>query len=310
MIGAVDVGGTKIAVGLVTLTGELVDSVSIPTQPSQPYDVALGSVISALETLATSHHAPLLGIGVGMTGRIHPGGVLHENAFLPTWGGQCPSRDLSARFGVECAIENDADAAALAEHSWGVSARSPRLIYVTVSTGIGGGVVLDGKLYRGVGGCHPELGHHVIDPAGPACFCGAPGCWESLSSGTAMAAWARQQQGGDPGWDARVICDLAEQGHVAARQAVDRTARYLGVGLTNLITLFAPDSIVLGGGLMQRWGLFQEGVAATVRQHCGLVPWDKVTLTVSNLQHPGLQGAAATWLHHHGKEGYPSRLGK
>lgn len=299
MLGAVDIGGTKIAVGLVSRAGQLVDSVSLPSQPARPYPEALEEVISALHGLLASQGAELRGIGIGVTGRLNPGGELQQNSFLPAWSGRSPAGDLARSFGVKAAIENDADAAALAEYQWGGSAGSERLIYVTVSTGIGGGVILHGKLYRGVDGCHPEIGHHVIDPNGPACFCGANGCWERMASGSALAAWARDN-GGSPDWDARAVCDLARQGNPIASRAVAREGRYLGMGLANLITLFAPDRIILGGGLMQRWNLFQQTVESILASQCGLVPWKKVQLTVSTLRQPGLLGAAAVWVHHIG----------
>lgn len=300
MIGAVDIGGTKIAVGLVTDEGQVLGGTNLPTRREQPYADGVDEVAAALRDLLAAHRVGLDGIGLGTTGRLTPDGALTPNAFLPTWSSQRPAHDLAARFGVRTAIENDADAAALAEARWGAGRDAERFIYITVSTGIGGGVVLGGRLYRGVGGCHPELGHHVIDPAGPACFCGASGCWESLASGSALAAWA-QAHGGDADWDARRVCDLAETGHPLARQAVARSARYLGIGLANLITLFAPDGIALGGGLMRRWELFRPAALAVIEQQCGLVPWRSVRLAQAGLLQPGLAGAAAVWLQQSGR---------
>lgn len=299
MLGAVDIGGTKIAIGLVTGSGQVVDSISLPTDPLESYHRSLGKVIQTLERLMQANKCSIAGIGIGATGRIRPDGSLLPNQFLPNWSDQLPAGDLGRHFNVTSAIENDADASALGEYLWGAGIGIGRLIYVTVSTGIGGGIVQDGKLYRGVAGCHPEIGHHVIDPQGPACFCGANGCWEQLASGTALAAWAREN-GGDGNWDARVVCDLAEQGNLIALLAVERESQYLGMGIANLITLFAPECIVLGGGLMQRWYLFSAAVEKVVQSQCGLVPWSKVKLAASSLQHPGLVGAAATWVHHFG----------
>lgn len=295
MIGAVDIGGTKIAVGLVTREGQLVDAITLPTRREQPYSEGLDEVGASLRTLAATHQVDIEGIGIGTTGRLTADGALTPNAFLPSWSGRVPTHDLAAQFGVTTAIENDGDAAALAEARWGAGRDIERLIYVTVSTGIGAGIVLAGRLYRGVSGCHPELGHHVVDPAGPACFCGAHGCWESLASGSALAAWARTH-GGDADWDARRVCDLAEAGHPLAQQAVQRTARYLGIGLANVITMFAPDCIALGGGVMRRWNLFRPGVLAVIEQQCGLVPWSRVHLGPAEVTQPGLVGAAAVWL--------------
>lgn len=299
MIGAVDIGGTKIAVGLVTGEGQIVDAINLPTRREQAYADGLGQVADALRGMLAGHDVGIDGIGIGTTGRLAADGALTPNAFLPTWSGRTPARDLGAQFGVTAAIENDADAAALAEARWGAGRDLERLIYVTVSTGIGAGSVLGGRLYRGVDGCHPELGHHVIDPTGPACFCGAHGCWESLASGSALAAWA-QAHGGDADWDAQRVCDLAEAGRPLAQRAVERTARYLGIGLANLITMFAPDCIALGGGVMRRWDLFRPGVMAIIAQQCGLVPWPRVRLGLADVPQPGLMGAAAVWLQQSG----------
>lgn len=299
MLGAIDIGGTKIAVGLVTESGQLVDSVSLPTRAEQTYQAGLESILHVLNTMIEKHHASLAGIGIGVTGRITPAGVLHPNQFLPAWSGQDPARDIGDYFGITGAIENDADAVALAEYQWGSYANAERLIYVTVSTGIGGGIILNGKLYRGVDGSHPEIGHHVIDPGGPLCFCGAHGCWESMASGIALASWTREN-GGDPDWDARLICDLAKQGNSTAMRAIEHEAYYLGLGLANLMTFFAPDCIVLGGGLMQSWELFRNNVESVIQNRCKLIPRKKIKLSVSGLQHPGLVGAAATWTHHFG----------
>jgi glucokinase len=299
-LGAIDIGGTKIAVGLVTESGHLQDSVFLPTLPEQPYSAALGDVTTALENLIQTNKATPRGIGIGVTGRITPtSGMIQTNQFLPNWSARYVGQDLSAHFGITTAIENDADSAALAEYRWGVGAGAERLIYVTISTGIGGGIILNRKLYRGVDDSHPEIGHHGIDPNGPLCFCGTNGCWERMASSTALTSWAREN-GGEADWDARTICNLAETGNSVARLAVAREAHYLGIGLANLITIFSPDYIILGGGLMQRWELFRENVEATIRRHCGLVPWQKTHLTISQLQHTGLLGAAAVWIHHYG----------
>ena len=110
-----------------------------------------------------------------------------------------------------------------------------------------------------------------------------------------MKNWA-QANGGDADWDARKICDLAEQGNVLAQQAVARTAHYLGIGLSNLITLFAPECIALGGGVMRRWQLFCPGAVAVIEGQCGLVPWQLVRITPAGLEQPGLAGAGAVWL--------------
>ncbi len=304
MIGAIDIGGTKIAVGLVGDTGRILARSDIPTRDLASVEVGIPRVKTVLRQLVAESGGRLQGIGIGCTGKIDPlTGVMGPNSFLPGWSGLNlyeALRDLN----VTLAAENDADAAALAEAAWGVGVGKSRFIYVTVSTGIGGGIVLDGELYRGVNGAHPEIGHHVIDPTGPACFCGAHGCWESLASGTAMARWVQSVKGiefAQGEVNAARVCQWAEQGNALARQAVDREAYYLGLGLGNLITLFAPEMIALGGGVMNSWDLFAPRASQVVHEMCGLVPARETQIRPASLgASTGLIGAARVWVHRFG----------
>jgi glucokinase len=208
---------------------------------------------------------------------------------------------LSMRLGLSVAIENDADAAALGEWAWGAGRGSSNFMLVTVGTGIGVGLVLSGQLYRGVGAAHPEIGHHVIDPTGPLCFCGAHGCWESLSSGPAMERWSQTQYPHEKPLTAREICTLAEHGDQHALAAVQRTARFFAIGLANLVTLYIPECIALGGGLMQAYPLFKDEIQSTIQNNCGLVPHEKVRVVPAALgAYSGLIGAARVWLNRYG----------
>src|SRR5580692_13200515 len=183
MIGAVDIGGTKIAVGMVDDQGTVLAKTQTPTDPER-YSVSVEEVTRMLREMAREAGAEISGIGIGSTGPVDPiRGEFGDVDFLPGWRGKNLVRDLEQRFGVRAALENDGDAAALAEAGWGAGRNRTRLIYITVGTGIGGGIILDGKLYRGVDGAHPEVGHQVLDPSGPQCSCGFRGCWESLAAG-------------------------------------------------------------------------------------------------------------------------------
>jgi glucokinase len=309
MIGAVDIGGTKIAVGMVSQTGQVLARAERATAPEGGLADGLERVAAMLDDTATRAGGEPHGIGIGCTGPVDPlAGTIGDVEFLPGWEGANLAGELSGRFGVRVAIENDADAGALAEAAWGAGRGASRFVYVTVGTGIGGGIVLDGQLYRGVSGAHPEIGHHVLDPSGPPCFCGARGCWESLASGPAMARWTRER---DPEGnrfaiseplDARAICAAAQQGNALAREAAARTARYLGLGLANLVTLFTPDVIALGGGLMRSRDLFWDTILTTIRTTCGLVPHEKVEIVAAALgPDAGLAGAACVWLHRYSR---------
>jgi glucokinase len=300
MIGAVDIGGTKIAVGVVDDNGKVLARAELPTD-SDNYAAGVDAIVSMLRQTEKDSGAKLRGIGIGSTGPIDPiRGEFGDVDFLPGWRGKSLVRDLEDRFKLRAALENDGDAAALAEAGWGAGRNRTRLIYITVGTGIGGGIILDGKLYRGVDGAHPEVGHQVVDPAGPQCNCGFRGCWESLAAGPAMVAWIESHaptgyvQG--QGITAKKICELAKQGDEIALQAVEREAFYLGLGLANLINLFTPDAIVLSGSVMKSAPLFLERIRKVIRKGCRFVPAEKTELTLASLgDDTNLIGAARVW---------------
>lgn len=296
-IGAVDIGGTKIAAGGVREDGTIAWRDECLTSPNQGFVVAMERVVEMLHRMKRAC-GELAGIGVACPGPLDPmTGVIGDVGTLPGWQGASLTDALQPEFGVTVAVENDADAAALAEASRGSGKGSRKFIYVTVSTGIGGGIILDGELYRGAGNSHPELGHQIIDRSGPRCYCGANGCWESLASGVAMSSWVQQQEPDTAPVSAEAICELAVQCDELALRAVKREGYYLGLGLANLVTVFTPDVIALGGGVMKSSGLFLGDVLKVVRETCTQVPAEKTRITLASLGHDvGLLGAAQGWL--------------
>ena len=300
MIGAVDIGGTKIAVGMVDDQGTVLAKTQTPTDPER-YSVSVEEVTRMLREMALEAGAEISGIGIGSTGPVDPiRGEFGDVDFLPGWRGKNPVNDLARIFNVRVALENDGDAAALAEAGWGAGRNRKRLIYVTIGTGIGGGMIFDGQLYRGVDGAHPEMGHQVIDLVGQPCSCGLRGCWEALAAGPAMAALFKAQAPADyPNREsitARRICELAQRGDAIARKATDQEADYLAIGLANLINLFTPDAIVLSGSVMKSAGLFMDRIRAVIRSGCRFVPAEKTELTLASLgDDTNLIGAARVW---------------
>ena len=298
MIGAVDIGGTKIAVGIVDDSGAVLAKVESATQGERGYADGLGRITGMLREAARKAGAEIYGIGIGSTGWVYPfTGEFGDVDFLPSWKGCNLVKDLGRAFEVRVALENDGDAAVLGEAAWGAARGKRRLIYVTVGTGIGGGIVLDGQLYRGVDRSHPEVGHHVIDASGPPCTCGFRGCWEALATGPAMAAWYKSKAGPRAdanGLGAKEIFERARQGEALAREAVERETHYLGLGLANLIGLFVPEVIVLGGSVMKSVRL--GDLRGVIAQGCRFVPWEKTELALASLgEDANLIGAARVW---------------
>ena len=305
MIGAVDIGGTKIAAGIVDDRGKVLSRVECPTDAARAYSSGFVQMIRLLRESAQIAGVELSGIGIGSTGWVYPfTGEFGDVDFLPAWKGCNPVKDLAREFNVRAALENDGDAAALGEAAWGAGKGKSRLIYVTVGTGIGGGIILDGELYRGVDRSHPEVGHHVVDASGPLCTCGFRGCWEALATGPAMAAWFRSKAPADrqsgEGPSAKEIFQLAKEGDALAQEAVTREAHYLGLGLANLINLFVPDRIVLGGSVMKSVSL--DDIRKVIAQGCRFVPFEKTELALASLgDDANLIGAARVWHHRFGQ---------
>ena len=300
LIGAVDIGGTKIAVAAVRFNGTIAARRSCPTAAERGPETALHSIVSMLRECALEAGGSFAGAGIGCTGPVDPEtGIIGNVDLLPGWSGFPLASRLAEELNVPLAMENDADAAALAEASLGYS---QRLIYLTVGTGIGAGLVFDGQLYRGAGGSHPEVGHMTIDASGPLCYCGSTGCWEVLASGPAMEEWAKASACPEDRIalpiSARTICELAKAGHPFAAKVVHREARYLGIGIANLITSFCPDRIALGGGVMESSDLFLPEIKRTVSRSCGLVPFERTVIARSGLgSETALLGAARVLQH-------------
>ncbi len=301
--GAVDIGGTKIAVGVIDATGKVLARSETPTAARDGFEAALTRIVTLLAATRERAGVELCGIGIGCTGPVIPRtGEIGKADFLPGWEGCNLVARLAAQSGLRVALENDADAAALGELRWGAGRGLQSLICVTVGTGIGGGIIVNGALYRGVGGAHPEIGHHVIDDSGPLCYCGARGCWEALACGPAIAAHALREAPADyphrAGLTTARLCDLARQGDAVASREIARAGRYLGIGIANLVTLYTPEAIVLSGGVMDSAELLMPAIREVVRNNCTQVPAADVALLPAALGSDApLIGAGAAWWH-------------
>ena len=307
VVGAVDIGGTKIAVGVIDGAGKVLAKEVHATEVAGGFDAAMMRVAAMLEAARALADVRLSGIGIGCTGPIDPlSGEIGSVENLAEWRGCNPVKRLARHFGLTVAMENDADAAALGEWRWGAAQGKSHAICITVGTGIGGGIVINKALYRGVHGAHPEIGHHTIEASGPRCYCGAHGCWEVLASGPAIAARVLKEAPQDyPHRDrlsAHDVCELARQGDLLAQREIERAGNYLGVGIANLVTLYVPEVIALSGSVMNSADLFMPTIHAVVQSSCGLVPAASVQIVPAALGNDApLIGAAAVWHHRFGK---------
>jgi glucokinase len=248
----VDIGGTTISVGLVRESGRIEGRRVLPTDPERGFAEAMEKIARAIDELLESARCgreELVGLGIGCAGPVNPvTGTIHNPFTLPGWEGANPVSVLGERFGVPAHLENDADAAVLGEAFAG-SARSLReVVMLTFGTGVGGGALVKGQVYRGVNGEHPEIGHIPIDPEGPECYCGIRGCLESVASGTALTK-AGQVEGFA---DAAEVFERASAGDEIASLLVDRAVLAVASAFWTILHTFMPQMVVFGGGLMER----------------------------------------------------------
>ena len=211
---------------------------------------------------------------------------------------------LGQHFGLPVRLENDANAAALGEWRFGAGRGSGSLVFVTVSTGIGGGVVADGHIYHGRRGLAAEIGHMTITSESDRCFCGAIGCFEAVASGTALGRRATaltapgdgsllRRAFGDGDVSARHVVEAARAGDASALELIEAEARWLGIGFTNLLHLYSPDLIVMGGGLANGFDLLAPSIRAVVQQRA-MPAYRDVPIVPAELgDRAGLIGAAS-----------------
>jgi glucokinase len=221
----------------------------------------------------------LMAVGISTPGPTDPRrGIVTTPPNLPDWRDVPLAAEISERLGVPAWIENDANVAALAEHRLGAGSNAKHVVLLTVGTGIGGGLILDGQLYQGASGAAGELGHMRILPDGPVCSCGRRGCLEALASGWALGARAAEivarepdgvlarlvrEAGAEP--DAKLLEDAAHAGDISAQTAIHDAGNYLGAGLVNIVNIFNPELIILGGSL-RKIGMPYIGLAVEIME--------------------------------------------
>jgi glucokinase len=283
---AADIGGTNTKLGLVGDDGAIVMRGTVPTPAHGEPEALVSSIANALEKWL-AEHASVHGLGVSVAGFLDPArSRMIENANLPALCG-FPLRDaLVERVGVQCVLEVDSNAAVLAEYHHGVARGATRVLGVTVGTGLGGGVIIDGALLRHTGECAGDLGHIIIDPGGRGCTCGARGCFEAMVCASAI----RERAGGR---SVRQIIDAAATEDPLALSALAETGRWLGIGLASLAPLFAPEVITVGGGVAVAGDALLAPTRSSFREHAAPALRDSVKLVGSAFGGwEGLVGAA------------------
>jgi glucokinase len=275
----IDLGGTKISTALVDAAGKIIARDYCETRAAEGQKAVVERMLdAAYQVMSKAGLAPsqVTAVGVGSPGPIDARtGVLTATPNLPGWKNVPLKQLIEEALGITTFLENDANAAALGEHRFGAGRGVQNMIYVTASTGIGGGLILNGQLYSGTTGAAGEIGHMTVLPWGPYCGCGNRGCLEALASGTAIAREGRElvrrgvptliaelAAGHPERVTAKLVAKAADKGDIEAQEILAEAMTYLGVGMASLVNLFNPELIVIGGGLTN----MGEGLFGPVRR--------------------------------------------
>jgi glucokinase len=297
---AIDLGGSKIVTALVSPKGEIIAREYIPTLAEEGTEVVIGRMLAAIDSVTSKANLPrssFFNIAVAAAGAIDPEkGIVTASPNLPGWLDVPLKEIVEKATGLETFLINDASAAALGEHHFGAGRGVNNLIYITVSTGIGGGIIINGKLYTGVSGSAGEIGHMTIDVNGPRCNCGNIGCLEVLASGTAVAREAQRLIGrgkktiitelaeGEPqNITAQTVAAAAQKGDALALAIISKAATYLGIGLVNLVNIFNPEMIIIGGGMSRMGDMLLEPARQVVAERAFQLPAQRVRIVPSQL---------------------------
>jgi glucokinase len=330
----VDIGGTKIATGLVAPGAEVVERIVLPTRADQSGEIVLQQIFKTIDTMieaAKRRSDEIAAIGIVAPGPLSPGtGELFYAPNIPNLRNIPIAGLVRDRYHLPCLIENDANAAGLAEALFGAGIGYKYVFYVTVSTGIGTGVVIDGHIYSGKNGMAAEAGHVTIDYQGPVCNCGQRGCIEAFASGTAITRRTKEKLIADRGlriaesagesaiqcqakpvWRTHsailglvdgdvdkitpiIVAQAAREGDQLAQRIIIETGEYLSIWLGGMINSFDPDIIVIGGGISLIGDLLFNVVREQTPKHSIIPKAADVLIVPAKLQKDvGILGAAA-----------------
>ena len=276
----VDVGGTKVAAGLVDSKGEIIRKVRVPMVATSDAQTGFSAVTGAVkELMGAELPSHVKGIGICSPGPLDPRtGVVLNPPNVPCWRNFPLGGETERAFGVPVRVDNDANAAGLAETLWGAGKGYSNVFYATLGTGIGTGIIFDNKIYWGRTGSAAEGGHNTIDYNGPLCGCGKRGCIEILCSGPAIALRARARIAGAhvPTKMLELAGGAADQvkaehvgeayraGDALAREVLEETADLLAVWLGNVVDMLEPEIMVVGGGVAHLMSSFFERMKKTI----------------------------------------------
>ena len=276
----IDLGGTNIAVGVVNEHYEIVAEASLPTGAQRPAEQVVADMCRAVELAmekADITPAHCASIGIGSPGTCDGENGMVARAYNLGWFNVPVCAMMTEHFGLPCRLSNDANCAALAETVAGAAVGCRNMVLVTLGTGVGGGIIQDGKIVSGVGGTGAEVGHALLVRDGESCTCGRNGCWEAYASATALIRQGKRAAQAQPasllaGYGGSLtgkdVFDAADKGDAAAKAVVAQYCVYVAAGITDLVNILGPEMVLLGGGISRQGEALLGPVREYVADHC------------------------------------------
>lgn len=293
MIIGIDLGGTKILTALADSKGRIIATSRIDTLANLGQKQVINNIIKSINMVMKQAKIPLSRVsrvGIGAPGPILGHAIIVNPPNLPGWQQVNIKSLLQKKLDKKIYVENDANAAAFGELCFGAGKGFRNLVYITISTGIGGGIIIKGNVYTGVLGTAGEIGHMVIDPKGHKCGCGNHGCLEALAAGPAIARMAGRKNALEAELAAR-------RGDKKAKKAIETAAKYIGIGIANINNILNPDIFVIGGGVSNMGNLLLDPIKKWARQYSMEAARKSLIIVPAKLKNnAGVMGAIAVCL--------------
>ena len=294
----IDVGGTNVKIALVNDKGNIIYSNSIPTRAEMGYEYTINNMKEAIAELikeTKSDKKSIEGIGFGFPGQIdYKKGVVRLAPNIPGWVEVPIAEIMEKEFGIPTRVDNDVRCAALGELNYGAGIGCENLICITVGTGIGSGLIINGKLVRGASNAAGEIGHIKLDMhGGPLCGCGDRGCLEAFASGPSIVAMAEEYiKGGkstkyrelaNPDITPYIVAVAAKEGDPVAKQIFRIMGEYIGIGLTSVINLLNPEKVIIGGGVAAAGDILFDPIKETIAKRAMTIQKEAVEIVPAQL---------------------------
>ncbi len=296
----IDVGGTNVKIALVDENGKIIYSNSVPTYAKMGYEYTVNNIKQAIKDLmkeTNTDSKTIEGIGFDFPGQVdYKTGVVKLAPNIPGWVNVPIAKMIEDEFHIPTRIDNDVRCAALGELKFGAGKGCENFVCITVGTGIGSGLVINGKLVRGASNAAGEIGHIKLQMKdGPICGCGDTGCLEAFASGPAIVAMAqdyikggkstkfRELAGVDNEITPYIVAKAAEEGDPVAKRIFEIVGEYIGIGLTSVINLLNPEKVIIGGGVAEAGDLLLEPIRRTIKQRAMVVAGNAVEIVPAQL---------------------------